>query len=77
MIKVSYSDLFGINHVREQDEEIAEGDLVRTGPSQFPRYRVIAVNGERVWVRNADNGLDGVTDLNRCRRIERASPPAA
>ena len=70
MVKVSYSDLFGISHVREQHEDIAEGDLVRTGPNQFPRYRVIAVDGERVWVRNVDNGLDGVTDLDRCRRVE-------
>ena len=70
MVKVSYSGVFGIDHVREQHEEIVEGDLVRTGPSQFPRYRVIAVDGERVWVRNVDNGLDGVTDLNRCRRAD-------
>ena len=70
MVKVSYSGVFGINHAREEHEDIAEGDLVRTGPSQFPRYRVIAVCGERVWVRNVDNGQDGVTDLDRCRRAD-------
>ena len=71
-MKISYSSLFGISHVREHDEHIVEGDLVRTGPNQFPRYRVIAMDGERVWVRNVDNGQDGVTDLNRCRRVEPA-----
>ena len=70
MVKVSYSSLFGIDHVRQEHEDIAEGDLVRTGPNQFPRYRVIAVDAERVWVRNLDNGQDGVTDLNRCRKID-------
>ena len=72
MVRVSYSDLFGINHVREGHEEIAEGDLVRTGPNQFPRYQVIAVDGDRVWVRNVDNRQDGVTDLNRCRKVDPA-----
>ena len=70
MVKVSYSGVFGINHARDQHEDIADGDLVCTGPNQFPRYRVIATDGDRVWVRNVDNGLDGVTDLDRCRKVQ-------
>ena len=71
-MQVSYSDLFAINHEREHDEEIHAGDLVRTGPNLYPHYQVIAVHGDKVWVRNVQNGLDGVTNINRCRRIEPA-----
>jgi hypothetical protein len=70
MVQVSYSDLFDIRHEREFDEDIHAGDLVRTGPNLFPHYEVIAVNGDKVWVRNVQSGLDGVTNINRCRKIQ-------
>ena len=69
MVQVSYSDVFSINHDREHDEEIQVGDLVRTGPNLYPHYTVIAVNGDKAWVRNVQNGLDGVTSISRCRKI--------
>ena len=69
MVQVSYSDLFQIRHEREYDEEIQVGDLVRTGPNLYPHYEVIALNGDKAWVRNVQNGLDGVTSISRCRKI--------
>ena len=69
-MQVSYSDLFAIKHERDYDEEIKAGDLVRTGPNLFPHYEVIAVHGDKAWVRNVQNNLDGVTNVNRCRKIE-------
>ena len=69
MVQVSYSDLFQINHDREYEEDIQVGDLVRTGPNLYPHYTVIAVNGDKAWVRNVQNGLDGVTSITRCRKI--------
>ena len=69
MVQVSYSDLFQINHDREYEEDIQVGDLVRTGPNLYPHYTVIAVNGDKAWVRNVQNGLDGVTSISRCRKI--------
>ncbi len=72
MVQVSYSDIFAINHERDYEEEIQVGDLVRTGPNLYPHYEVLAVNGDKAWVRNVQNGLDGVTALNRCRKIEPA-----
>ena len=69
-MQVSYSDLFAIKHERDYDEEIKAGDLVRTGPNLFPHYEVIAVHGDKAWVRNVQNGLDGVTNVNRCRKID-------
>ena len=68
MVKVSYSDVYGIRHEREHDEPLQVGDRVRTGPNASPQFEVIAVDGEKVWLRNLDNGTDGVVPVNRCRR---------
>ena len=35
-------------------------------------YEVIAVHGDKVWVRNVQTHLDGLTSLNRCRKINGA-----
>jgi hypothetical protein len=67
---LSYSDVFDISHDREHDEEIREGDLVRTGPNLFPHFCVIAVNGDKAWVRNVQNGADALALLNRCRKVD-------
>jgi hypothetical protein len=73
--QVSYSDLFDISHHRGYDEDIVEGDLVRTGPNLFPHFTVIAVNGDKAWVRNVQTGVDGLAPLTRCRKIN--GPEAA
>lgn len=70
MVRSSYSDVFDISHDREFDEQIVAGDLVRTGANAFPHYRVIAVHGEKAWVRDVQYGSDGVTSLNLCRKIK-------
>jgi hypothetical protein len=67
--QVSYSDLFDITHDRGYDEVIVAGDLVRTGPNLFPHFTVIAVNGDKAWVRNVQTGADGLAELSRCRKI--------
>lgn len=69
MAQISYSGLFGIAHERGFDEIIVAGDLVRTGPNRFPHYTVIAVNGDKAWVRNVQTGVDGLAELSRCRKI--------
>jgi hypothetical protein len=65
----SYSDVFSIDHDRGYDEEIHPGDLVRTGPNLFPHFEVVAVHGDKAWVRNVQNGADHLALLSRCRRI--------
>jgi hypothetical protein len=65
----SYSDVFAIRHDRDYDEVISVGDLVRTGPNLFPHFEVLAVHGERAWVRNTDNGADHLALQSRCRKI--------
>jgi hypothetical protein len=69
VVRSSYSDVFSISHEREFDEHIEAGDLVRTGPNMFPHYQVIAVNGDKVWVRDVQYGSDGIANLNQCRKI--------
>jgi hypothetical protein len=65
----SYSDVFSIDHDRGYDEEIQPGDLVRTGPNLFPHFEVVAVHGDKAWVRNVQNGADHLALLSRCRKI--------
>ena len=69
MVRSSYSDVFDIAHERDFDEQIVAGDLVRTGANAFPHYQVIAVYGEKVWVRDVQYGSDGITNLSVCRKI--------
>jgi len=72
----SYSDVFSISHDRDYDEEIAVGDLVRTGPNLFPHFEVLAVHGDKAWVRNVANGADHLALIARCRKIN-GQPPLA
>ncbi len=69
MVRSSYSDVFAISHERDREEDILVGDLVRTGANAFPHYQVIAVFGDKVWVRDSQYGSDGITSLNLCRKI--------
>jgi hypothetical protein len=69
MVRSSYSDVFSITHERGLEEPIVAGDLVRTGTNAFPHYQVIAVYGDKVWVRDVQYGSDGITSLNLCRKI--------
>ena len=65
----SYSDVFAIDHDRGYEEEIHAGDLVRTGANLFPHFEVVAVHGDKAWVRNVQDGADHLALLSRCRRI--------
>ena len=65
----SYSDVFSISHDRDYAEDIQPGDVVRTGPNLFPHYEVVAVHGEKAWVRNVQDGADYLALLSRCRKI--------
>jgi hypothetical protein len=65
----SFSDVYGLSHDREYDEDIAAGDFVRTGPNLFPHFEVIAVHGDRAWVRNTSTGNDHLAFTSRCRKI--------
>ena len=65
----SYSDVFAISHDRDYEETISVGDLVRTGTNLFPHFEVVAVHGDKAWVRNVQTGTDHLAQLSRCRKI--------
>jgi hypothetical protein len=65
----SYSDVFSISHDRDQHEDIRPGDTVRMGENHFPHYQVLAVNGDKAWVRNVLNGADALALIGRCRKV--------
>lgn len=65
----SYSDVFSISHEREYEEDIQAGDIVRTGPNLYPHFEVVAVHGDKAWVRNLQNGTDHLALVSRCRKI--------
>lgn len=73
----SYSDVFDIKHDLEQPEDIRAGDLVRTGANHYPHFEVLAVHGDKAWVRNVLNGADSLALLARCRRLDRPALMAA
>jgi len=72
----SYSDVFAIDHERGYEEDLQVGDLVRTGANLFPHYEILAIHGEKAWVRNVLNGTDHLAQLARCRKIN-GQPPLA
>jgi hypothetical protein len=75
MQAISYSALFGVDHERDYEEHIAEGDMVSTGRNAGPYFNVLAVNGDRAWVRNITTAIDGIVDLKRCRKVNGAPAP--
>lgn len=42
---------------------VAEGDIVMLGPNRAFTLEVLAVRGDKAWVRDLDDGRDGVVDL--------------
>jgi len=69
----SYADVFSLALDPAQAEEIGPGDLVRSGPNLFPHYEVLAVHGEKAWVRNVQTGEHHLAMRTRCRRIAEAA----
>jgi hypothetical protein len=69
MSAVSYLDAYAVAEHLSDEDLIRPGDLVRTSQNYFPHYRVIAVHQDKVWVRNIETGVDGLTALRRCRKI--------
>jgi hypothetical protein len=72
MARCSYSDVFDVQLDRAHDEEILVGDLVRTGTNLFPHYEVIAVSGDKAWLRDSQNGVDHLASTTRLRKVEPA-----
>jgi hypothetical protein len=51
------------------EQGVAEGDIVTLGPDGALALEVMAVRGDKAWVRDVDAGRDGVIDLVTFRRL--------
>jgi hypothetical protein len=71
MLRSGYLDAFSIRLERGYQEEIRTGDLVRTGPNPFPRFEVVAVSGEKAWVRDLQDGADHLAPVAHLRKLPR------
>jgi len=55
---------------------VAEGDIVMLGPNAAFRLEVVAVRGDKAWVRDLDDGREGVVDVASFRRFGGDGPGA-
>jgi hypothetical protein len=57
----------------QQDEDrphgIKVGDIVRSGENLYPHYRVIAIHGDRAWVRDVQYGTDYIVAIAEFHQI--------
>ena len=56
------------------EQSLFEGDIVALGPSKALVFEVMAVRGDKAWVRGLDDGRDGVIDLASFRRFGLDAP---
>ena len=62
----SHADLSG--RPDGPSDDIRPGDRVCTGASVHPNHEVIAIYGDKAWIRDLRSGCDGVTSLWRCHK---------
>lgn len=48
---------------------VAEGDVVMLGRNGAFTLEVVAVRGDKAWVRDLDDGRDGIVDVASFRRF--------
>jgi len=61
--RISYLDG---GKLAEEPDSVRVGDIVKTGPNDYPRFKVIAVDSGRAWLRNIISGDDAVVSLDEC-----------
>jgi hypothetical protein len=49
-------------------DAIRPGDRICTGANVHPNHEVIAVYGDKAWIRDLRSGCDGITSLARCHK---------
>ena len=59
------------------DRVVLIGNTLFDRGAEFPHFEVLAVHGDKAWVRNVANGADSLTPLSRCRRLDLPAMMAA
>jgi len=54
---------------RPSNDDIRPGDRVCTGANVHANHEVIAVYGDKAWIRDLKSGCDGLTSLSRCHKF--------
>jgi hypothetical protein len=67
---MTYLNLFHVERPT-YEEAIAVGDTVVVGADQFSQYEVMALRGEKAWLRDTVTGMDGIVAAVRCRLVSR------
>lgn len=49
-----------------EPDPVRVGDIVRTGSNDYPRFKVVALDSGRVWLRNVLTGDDAIVSLEEC-----------
>lgn len=70
---MSYLDPFDIDPPARA-LSVAEGDIVMLGHNGAFTLEVIAVRGDKAWVRDLDDGREGVVGLASFRRFGFSAP---
>ena len=55
-------------------QPILEGDIVLLGPGGAFAMEIIALRGDKAWVRDLDDGREGVVELATLRRFGLDAP---
>jgi len=50
----------------EKPDAVQVGDIVKTGPNDYPRFKVVALDSGRAWLRNVITSDDAVVSLEEC-----------
>ena len=53
-----------IAHSTDLPPAVHVGDIVRTGENRYPHYRVIAISGDRAWIRDVQYCTDHVVRID-------------
>lgn len=70
---MSYLDPFDIDAPARRIS-VAEGDIVTLGPNAAFRLEIMAVRGAKAWVRDLDDGREGVVDVGSFSRFRFDAP---
>lgn len=54
----------------DADGVLEPGELCHHGSNLLPTYRVVWVDGDKVWLRDANTGEDAVVATGQCHRLK-------
>jgi hypothetical protein len=58
-----------IDFTEGQTPGLCAGDLVRTGDNRYPHYEIVAISGNRAWIRDVQYDTDHVVPVEGLHRI--------